>query len=203
MCRVPALIALADLRDGFVQGQLQTAPDQILVTNGSQEGVLLAAQTLADPGDVVLVEQPTYLTAIQSFTMTGARLVPVATDSSGVLPDALEAAIREHHPALVHPIPTFQNPTGRPMPLGRRREVARVLVSTDTPLLEDDPYGGLRYEGGPRSLHRLPGGHDRADAPPQLGLGDDGPGTAHRVDPRGRRPPGLRPGWTRSLPQSR
>lgn len=175
----PALIALADLRDSFVHvlstvperalqysttpgepelreqlalrlsRQVPTTPDQIQVTNGSQEGIFLAAQALADPGDVVLVEQPTYLAAIQSFTMTGARLVPVATDSSGVLPDALEAAIREHHPAFVYLIPTFQNPTGRTMPLGRRREVARILVRTDTPLLEDDPYGELRYEGDP------------------------------------------------------
>lgn len=129
--------------------QLPTDPDQIQVTNGSQEGIFLAAQTLVDPGDVILVEQPTYLAAIQSFTMAGARLVPVATDSCGVLPDALEAAIDRHHPAFVYLIPTFQNPTGRTMPLERRQAVAEVLVRTDTPLLEDDPYGELRYEGDP------------------------------------------------------
>lgn len=129
--------------------QLPTTPDQIQVTNGSQEGIFLAAQTLADPGDVVLVEEPTYLAAIQSFAMTGARLQPVSSDSCGILPDALETAIHEHHPAFVYLIPTFQNPTGRTMPLERRRAVAEVLVRTDTPLLEDDPYGELRYEGTP------------------------------------------------------
>lgn len=126
---------------------LPTTPDQVQVTSGSQEGIFLVGQVLLDPGDVVLVEQPTYLAAVQAFALAGASLVPVATDDHGVLPEALAAAIAEHHPKFVYLIPTFQNPTGRSMPAGRRQAVAEVLLRTGVPLLEDDPYGELRFEG--------------------------------------------------------
>lgn len=137
---------------------LPTHPDQVQVTSGSQEGIFLVGQVLIDPGDVVLVEQPTYLAAVQAFAMAGARLVPVETDEHGVLPDALAAAIALHHPKFVYLIPTFQNPTGRSMPAERRRAVADVLLATGVPLLEDDPYGELRFEGeAALPLASLPG----------------------------------------------
>ena len=126
---------------------LLTTPGQVQVTSGSQEGIFLVGQTLLDPGDVVLVEQPTYLAAVQAFTLAGARLVAVETDAHGMLPDALAAAIAAHKPKFVYLIPTFQNPTGRSMSAERRRDVAEVLLRTGVPLLEDDPYGELRFEG--------------------------------------------------------
>jgi 2-aminoadipate transaminase len=119
----------------------------VQVTSGSQEGIFLVGQVLIDAGDVVLVEQPTYLAAVQAFALAGARLVAVDTDDNGMLPDALATAIAEHHPKFVYLIPTFQNPTGRSMPADRRRAVADVLLATGVPLLEDDPYGELRFEG--------------------------------------------------------
>ncbi len=128
---------------------LPTTADQIQITSGSQEGIFLTAQALLDPGDVVLVEQPTYLAAIQAFTLAGATLVPVDTDDHGVDPTDLEAQIREHHPKFVYLIPTFQNPTGRTMPLERRHQVTDVLQRTHTALVEDDPYSALRYNGEP------------------------------------------------------
>ncbi|MFZ0530954.1 MAG: PLP-dependent aminotransferase family protein [Propionicimonas sp.] len=138
--------------------QLPTTPEQVQVTSGSQEGLFLVGMTLLDPGDVVLVEQPTYLAAIQAFSLAGARLVPVETDDHGILPDALAAAIAAHHPKFVYLIPTFQNPTGRSMPAERRAAVAEVLVRTGVPLLEDDPYGELRFEGvGAPPLAGYPG----------------------------------------------
>lgn len=138
--------------------QLPTSAEQLQVTSGSQEGIFLVGQVLLDPGDVVLVEQPTYLAAIQAFGLAGARLEPVATDDHGVLPDALAAAIVEHRPKFVYLIPNFQNPTGRSMPAERRRQVAEVLLRTGVPLLEDDPYGELRFEGEPAPpLASLPG----------------------------------------------
>lgn len=127
--------------------QLPTTAAQLQVTSGSQEGIFLVGQVLLDPGDVVLVEQPTYLAAIQAFTLAGARLESVATDDHGMLPDALAAAITDHRPKFVYLIPNFQNPTGRSMPADRRRQVAEVLLRTGVPLLEDDPYGELRFEG--------------------------------------------------------
>jgi 2-aminoadipate transaminase len=137
---------------------LPTHPDQVQVTSGSQEGIFLVGQVLVDAGDVVLVEQPTYLAAVQAFALAGARLVAVDTDDHGMLPDALATAIAEHHPKFVYLIPTFQNPTGRSMPAARRRAVADVLLATGVPLLEDDPYGELRFEGeAAPPLASLPG----------------------------------------------
>ena len=137
---------------------LPTHPDQVQVTSGSQEGIFLVGQVLIDPGDVVLVEQPTYLAAVQAFALAGARLVPVLTDDDGMVPEALATAIAEHHPKFVYLIPTFQNPTGRSMPAGRRRAVADVLLASGVPLLEDDPYGELRFEGEAAApLASLPG----------------------------------------------
>ncbi|MGL5406027.1 MAG: PLP-dependent aminotransferase family protein [Propionibacteriaceae bacterium] len=128
---------------------LPTTADQIQITSGSQEGIYLAVQALVDAGDVVLVEEPTYLAAIQAFRMTGAEVISVPSDSDGVLPDALERLIQVHHPKFVYLIPTFQNPSGNCIPLERRHQIAEILVRTGTMLLEDDPYGEIRYDGDP------------------------------------------------------
>jgi len=142
----PELREQAALR---ISRHLPTAPDQVQVTSGSQEGLYLAATTLIDPGDVILVERPTYLTAVQAFTLVGARMVGVDSDEHGMLPGALADAIETHDPKLVYLVPTFQNPTGRTMSAERRAAIAEVLVRTGVPLLEDDPYGELRFEGEP------------------------------------------------------
>lgn len=130
-----------------VSRSLPTDADQIRITSGSQEGLFVVAEALLEPGDVVLVESPTYLAAVQAFAVHGARVIGVGTDDGGVLPDALERAVRTHHPKLVYLIPTFQNPTGRTMDTERRRAVAAVLERTGTVLVEDDPYGDLRFSG--------------------------------------------------------
>jgi 2-aminoadipate transaminase len=127
--------------------QLPTGADDIQVTSGSQEGLFLVGMALLDAGDVVLVEQPTYLAAVQAFSLAGATLVAVPSDEHGMVPDALAAAIAEHDPKFVYLVPNFQNPTGRTMPAARREAVAEILLRTGTPLLEDDPYGELRFDG--------------------------------------------------------
>lgn len=138
--------------------QLPTSADQIQVTSGSQEGLFLVGMALLDPGDVVLVEQPTYLAAVQAFSLAGAKLVAVPSDEAGVLPDALEAAIAAQQPKFVYLVPNFQNPTGRTMPAARREAVAEILLRTGVPLLEDDPYGELRFDGHSEApLASLPG----------------------------------------------
>lgn len=126
---------------------LPTTPDQLQITSGSQEAIFLAARVMLNPGDAVLVERPTYLAAVQAFALAGARMVAVETDDDGVLPDALAAAIAEHDPKFLYLIPNFQNPTGRTMPLERREQVAEVLLRSHVALVEDDPYGDLRYDG--------------------------------------------------------
>ncbi|MFI0937850.1 PLP-dependent aminotransferase family protein [Streptomyces sp. NPDC021020] len=126
---------------------LPTGPEDLLVTAGSQQGLALLATTLLEPGDVVLVENPTYLAALQSFGFAGARVVPVPTDEDGVLPDALEELVLRERPKLLYLIPDFQNPTGRTMPAARRLAVAEVAGRHGLWIAEDDPYGELRYEG--------------------------------------------------------
>lgn len=91
--------------------------DDVLVTAGSQQALTLVAAALLDPGDVVLVEQPTYLAALQVFQLAGARLVAVPGDEDGPDPEAVERAALEHGAKVLHVIPTFQNPTGRTIPV--------------------------------------------------------------------------------------
>jgi DNA-binding transcriptional MocR family regulator len=126
---------------------LPTEPDGLLVTGGSQQGLALVATALLEPGDVVLVENPTYLAALQCFGFTGARVVPVPTDADGVVPEALEELARQERPKLLYLVPNFQNPTGRTLPLARRRAVAEVAERHGLWIAEDDPYGDLRFEG--------------------------------------------------------
>jgi 2-aminoadipate transaminase len=144
---------------------LTTSPDDVLVTTGSQQALGLAASALLDPGDVVLVEDPSYLAALQSFALAGAVLVPVPAGADGPDPNALEALVRRHRPKLLYVVPTFQNPTGRTIGLEGRRSLAALAGELGLWLLEDDPYGELRYDGEALpSLASLPGAQDRTIA---------------------------------------
>ncbi|MCU0313633.1 MAG: PLP-dependent aminotransferase family protein [Solirubrobacteraceae bacterium] len=126
-----------------------TSPDDLLITTGSQQALTLVATLLVEPGTVVLVEEPAYLAALQAFRLAGARLVPVDCDEDGLVPEALEAAVLRERPALLYTVPTFQNPTGRTLPAARRDAVARIAAEHGLWVLEDDPYGELRYDGEP------------------------------------------------------
>ncbi|MGF1428033.1 PLP-dependent aminotransferase family protein [Kitasatospora sp. LaBMicrA B282] len=128
---------------------LLTPGEDLLVTTGSQQALALVATALLEPGDTVLVEDPSYLAALQSFGFAGARVLPVPTDASGVDPAALAELVVRERPKLLYLVPTFQNPTGRTMPAARRREVAEVAERHGLWLVEDDPYGELRFEGEP------------------------------------------------------
>lgn len=164
--------------------QLTTDTTQVRITSGSQEGLFVAAEALLEPGDVVLVESPTYLAAVQAFAVHGARMVGVETDDGGVLPDALEHAITTRRPQAVYLIPTFQNPTGRTMDLERRRAVAEILERTGIPLIEDDPYGELRFTGEPH--------------PPIASLGSMSRQTLLMNSMSKLMSPGVRIGWIRA-----
>jgi 2-aminoadipate transaminase len=124
-------------------------PDELLVTTGSQQALGLVAAVLLDPGDVVLVENPSYLAALQCFGFAGATLVPVECDDDGLDPEALPALIAEHAPKFLYIIPTFQNPTGRTLPAARRARLAAIAAEHGLWIIEDDPYGELRYDGEP------------------------------------------------------
>ncbi|SFC43149.1 PLP-dependent aminotransferase family protein [Streptomyces aidingensis] len=130
-------------------GGLPTGPEELLVTAGSQQALTLIATALLEPGDAVLVENPTYLAALQCFGFAGARVVPVPTDDHGIDPDALAEAVARERPKLLYLVPTFQNPTGRTLPSGRRRAVADIAQRHGLWIAEDDPYGELRFGGAP------------------------------------------------------
>lgn len=137
--------------------------DEILVTTGSQQALGLVASVLLDPGDAVLVESPSYLAALQCFGFAGARLVPVPCDEDGLDPEALPPIIARHAPKFLYLVPTFQNPTGRTLPAARRRRLAEVAAEHGLWLVEDDPYGELRYDGEPPApVAADPGARDRA-----------------------------------------
>ncbi|MFF9603234.1 PLP-dependent aminotransferase family protein [Streptomyces sp. NPDC014684] len=126
---------------------LPTTSDDLLVTTGSQQALSLLATALLEPGDTVLVESPCYLAALQVFGLAGARVVPVPGDEDGVDPDALDDLVARERPKLLYLVPTFQNPTGRTMPAPRREALAAVAARRGLWIVEDDPYGELRYDG--------------------------------------------------------
>ncbi len=133
-------------------------PGRILVTNGSLQGFVFLAQRLA-PGRRVLVERPTYDRPLKILRELGAEIVPVACDDEGLDPDALERELEAGDAAFLYVIPTFQNPSGRTLGLDRRRRVVELAREHDLLVLEDDPYGLVRFEGDPLpSLLELSGG---------------------------------------------
>jgi DNA-binding transcriptional MocR family regulator len=158
---------------------LPTGPGDLLVTTGSQQALTLIAAALLDPGAVVAVEEPTYLAALQCFQLAGARIVTVRSDGDGIDPAALAEVLETARPALLYLVPTFANPTGRTLTAARRLEVAALAEAHGTWVVEDDPYGELRYRGEP--VPSLTG--DRV-----LHLGSFSKVAA----------PGLRLGWVRS-----
>src|SRR3954454_11431256 len=150
------------LAERFRAGGLPSTGEDVLITTGSQQALGLIASALLDPGDVVLVEDPTYLAALQSFGLADARAVPVPSDADGPLPDALVQRARAHRAKAVYLIPTFQNPTGRTMSAQRRAALAEAAATVGLWLIEDDPYSALRLDGEPVDLlAALPGARER------------------------------------------
>jgi DNA-binding transcriptional MocR family regulator len=159
----PALRAAVAARLG-ARG-LPTGPDELLITSGSQQALTLLATVLLEPGDAVLVEEPSYLAAIQCFGLAGARIVPVPCDDEGLVVEALDELVARERPKLLYAIPTFHNPTGRTLPEARRRALAAAVERLGIWLVEDDPYGELRYRGqAPPPVASLPGARDRTIA---------------------------------------
>jgi GntR family transcriptional regulator / MocR family aminotransferase len=126
---------------------IQAQPEQVLVTNGSQQGLSLVFQLLLSPGDVVLVEDPTYSGALKLFRRLGAKVVGVRIDERGMLVEKLEKLLQQVHPRLIYTIPNFHNPTGACLDLARRRQLVALADRYNVPILEDDYVGDLRYDG--------------------------------------------------------
>jgi DNA-binding transcriptional MocR family regulator len=133
-------------------------PSRIFLTNGSLQGFVFLAQRLA-PGRRVLVERPTYDRPLKILRELGAEVVALQCDDDGLDPDSLEDALRGEQPTFLYLIPTFQNPSGRTLNEERRRRIVELAREHDLLVLEDDPYGLVRFEGDPLpSLFELSGG---------------------------------------------
>ncbi|MFC0397518.1 PLP-dependent aminotransferase family protein [Paraburkholderia rhizosphaerae] len=132
----------------YSQGNVQIRASQVLITTGSQQALDLLGKVLVCPQSPVLVETPTYLGALQSFSLYEPHYVQLSTDDAGLIPAALTPELTAGA-RLLYAQPNFQNPTGRRLPLERRRELAAFAQNAAFPVVEDDPYGALDYRGEP------------------------------------------------------
>jgi len=125
---------------------IEAEPQHVLITSGSQQALDLIGKLLINSGDRVLVEAPTYLGALQAFSVYGAEYVSVPSDNDGLRTDLLEEPLRSG-PKFMYVLPNFQNPGGTTLAEGRRHELVLLADRYGIPIVEDDPYGQLRYEG--------------------------------------------------------
>ena len=125
---------------------MKVIPDNILVTSGSQQALDLLGKVFINHGDRILVESPTYLGALQAWNAYGAEYVTVPSDEHGMVVEELEQALRTG-PKFIYLLPNFQNPTGVTIPLERRHKIIELADRYGVPIVEDDPYGQLRFEG--------------------------------------------------------
>ena len=126
---------------------IHTDVDHVLTTTGSQQGLDLVCKAMVNPGDIILVENPTFLGALHTMKTYQAQFRPVETDEDGLIPQALEQALKDGKPKFLYIIPTFQNPSGRTLTLERRKAIARIAAEHELLVVEDDPYRDLRYAG--------------------------------------------------------
>ena len=131
----------------YVEKQLGTDIPAVLPVTGSTQAMDLLCKAMIDPGDTVLVENPSFLGNLQCLKLYQANLVSVESDDQGLLPDDLEKKINQYHPKMLYTIPTFQNPTGKSLPEERRKAIAELANRYGMLVAEDDPYRDLRYEG--------------------------------------------------------
>lgn len=129
--------------------QVDCTENEVIVTSGSQQGLAMLAQIFLNKDDVILVESPTYLGAINAFKLCGPKFIEVPTDEKGIIPEELEKILQTYgnQVRLMYVIPEFQNPTGITWPIERRKAFMDIINKYDFPVIEDDPYGELRYDG--------------------------------------------------------
>ena len=149
----------------YSRSEFQVRPENVLVTSGSQQALDLIGRVLVDEGDAIVVENPTYLAALTAWRPFGANFIAAESDGEGIRVDSLGDALAER-PKLVYLVPNFQNPSGTTLSLNRRHQLVTLTRASDTIIVEDDPYGDLRYEGRPLpSILHLAGGDGFAAGP--------------------------------------
>ncbi|MGO4376873.1 aminotransferase-like domain-containing protein [Pseudoduganella sp. RAF53_2] len=135
------------IADSVSQNGAQISPEQVLMVSGSQQALDLIGKVLIDEGSKVLVETPSYLGALQAFSVYRPEFVSVDTDEHGLVPSSLDRIAAGAR--LLYALPNFQNPTGRSLSVERRQELVETCARLNLPLIEDDPYGALSYKGQP------------------------------------------------------
>ena len=128
---------------------IRTQAQSIMILSGSQQGLDLLAKVFLEPGDYIVMEEPSFLGAIGVFKAAGARILTVPLDQEGLRTDSLEQILLRHRPKFIYTLPTFQNPSGTKMSLSRRQELLKLAYQYHVPIVEDDPYSELYYEGQP------------------------------------------------------
>ena len=133
------------------QQGLDVEADDVVITGGSQQGLDLYARVFLDPGDVVALENPSYLGAIQAFDAFEPTYLAIESDASGMIPAALAAALERAAPLpkFLYLVPNFENPTGNTLAAERRPEIVEICARFGVPILEDDPYGEIAFDGAP------------------------------------------------------
>ena len=132
----------------LAKNQIHTTASNIMLTAGSQQGLDYVARLFCNPGDVVIMESPSYLGAINAFRLSEPSFVEVPTDEHGMIMSELEKVLATtKNVKFIYVIPDFQNPTGRTWPLERRKEFMEIITKYEIPVVEDNPYGELRYKG--------------------------------------------------------
>jgi 2-aminoadipate transaminase len=140
----PLREALSDYLAGL---GIACGPDRILVTSGSQQVLDIIGKIFIAPGDKIAVEAPTYLGALQAFNPYEPAYVEIATDEEGVIPESLEEVALRDKPKFIYLVPTFQNPTGKTIGRKRREQIAEIAIRNNLLIIEDDPYGAIRFRG--------------------------------------------------------
>jgi 2-aminoadipate transaminase len=136
-----------DLAARAVLRGVATKPDNILICSGAQQAIEVIGRTFLEPGDYILTENPTYVGALQAFNCFQARYAPVEMDREGMLMDQVADVIEQHKPKLVYTITNFQNPTGITTSLKRREQLVDICSNYNIPIVDDNPYGQIRFDG--------------------------------------------------------
>ena len=145
-------IGIPDLRQAAIDRLLtpkglKADLENVMIVSGGMENINLVSHLYLEPGDVVLVESPTFVQSVQVFRMFEARCIACETDDNGLVIEDVEAKIKKYSPRMIYVIPTFQNPSGRTTSLERRKAIAELGSRHDIVVLEDDPYCEMRYSG--------------------------------------------------------
>lgn len=137
------------LREWIARKHPNTGPENVQIISGSQQGLDFLGKLFLDPGAEMIVEAPTYLGALSAFNQYEPTYLSIEMDEEGLKLDALEAALKNHQPRFIYVLPTFQNPSGRLMGLERRKAIVELARKYETPILEDDAYAELYFDGQP------------------------------------------------------